>query len=69
MEAKDLRLGNLVTNEFYESFQKTITVESINDKGINLSIENSDDYPEMQDHWIEPYYEFDELRGIELTPE
>ena len=63
----ELRIGNLVTDEFWDTFQKTITVESINDKGINLSIENSDDYPEMQDHWIEPYYEFDKLRGIPLT--
>jgi hypothetical protein len=67
--ANDLRIGNLVTDEWYESFKKIITVESVNDKGINLQIENSDDYPEMQDHWIEPYYTFDQLRGIELSEE
>lgn len=69
MERRELRIGNLVTDEFWDSFKKVIIVESINDKGINLSIENSDDFPEMQSHWIEPYYTFDQLRGIPLTQE
>jgi hypothetical protein len=69
MDPRELRIGNLVTDEFYDTFSKTIEVESINEKGINLEIENSDDYPEMQRHWIEPYYTFEQLRGIPLTCE
>jgi hypothetical protein len=69
MTKQELRIGNIVTDEFYESFKKIITVESINDKGINLEVQNSDDYPEMQTHWIEPYYTFEQLRGIELSEE
>jgi hypothetical protein len=69
MTKQELRVGNIVTDEFYESFKKIITVESINDKGINLEVQNSDDYPEMQSHWIEPYYTFDQLQGIELSEE
>lgn len=65
----ELRIGNLVTDEFYDSFKTIITVESLNDKGINLEVESSDDLPEMQSHWIEPYYTFDKLRGIPLSPE
>lgn len=69
IKAQELRINNIVTDEFYETFRTTIVVESINEKGINLSVQNSDDFPEMQDHWIEPYYEFDKLRGIPLTSE
>jgi len=67
MKATDLRIGNLLTDEFYPDFNTIITVESINEKGINLEIENSNDYPECQSHWIDPYYPFDNLRGIPLN--
>lgn len=65
----ELKIGNLIADEFYPDFSKVITVESINDKGINLEIQNSDDYPELQRHWIEPEYTFEQLRGIPLTEE
>jgi hypothetical protein len=67
MNKHELRIGNLVTDEFYPDFDCIITVESLNDKGINLGIESSNDYPEMQSHWIEPYYAFEQLRGIPLS--
>mgnify|MGYP006147183623 CR=1 FL=1 len=69
MEAKDLRIGNLVTDEFYDSFKTIIEVESLNDKGINLEIEDDGNYPECAERWIEPYYRLDQLLGIPLTEE
>lgn len=69
MIAQELRIGNLVTDEFYDTFKSVIEVESINEKGINLEIEHSNDYPEMQNHWIEPYYPFEKLYPIPLTEE
>lgn len=65
----ELRIGSIVADEFYDTFNRVIVVESINDKGINLEIQNSNDYPEMQSHWIEPYYTFDQLRGIPVSEE
>jgi len=69
MEARELRIGNLVTDEFYDSFKSIITVESIDIRGINLEIEDDGKYPECAQRWIEPYYRIDTLRGIPLTEE
>ncbi len=69
MKENELRIGNLVTDEFYGSFKTIIKVESINDKGINLAIEDDGNYPECASRWIEPYYKFNELYGIPLTEE
>lgn len=69
MEAKELRIGNLVTDEFYDSFKIVIEVKSINNEGINLIVENDGEYPEMASYWIEPEYTFDKLRPIPLTEE
>lgn len=69
IEAKELRFGNVVTDEFYESFKTIITVESINEKGINLNIEDDGNYPELSQRWIEPDNRFDTLFGIPLTDE
>jgi hypothetical protein len=69
INASELRIGNLVTDEFYGSFKTIIKVESINDKGINLAIEDDGNYPECASRWIEPYYKFNELYGIPLTEE
>lgn len=67
MEAKDLRIGNLVTDEWFDSFKAIITVDSINDKGINLTIEDDGNWSELAQHFIVPEYNFDKLRGIPLT--
>lgn len=69
MKAQDLRVGNLVTDEWYDSFKTIITVDSINKKGIDLFIEDDGNYPECAKTWIEPEYRFDQLRGIQLTEE
>jgi len=69
INAQELRIGNLVTDEFYESFKTIIKVDSINDKGINLAIEDDGNFPECANRWIEPYYKFDTLCGIPLTEE
>jgi len=67
MDAKDLRIGNLVTDEFYDSFETIFEVESIDDKGINLSIQDDGKSAEIADRWIKPEYTFDLLFGIPLT--
>ena len=69
MDAKDLRIGNWVTDEFYDTFKTVFEVESINDKGINLSIQDDGKWGEIADRWIEPEYSFDLLFGIPVTEE
>lgn len=69
MDAKELRIGNLVTDQFYESFKTVIEVESVNDKGINLQICDDGNYPECAKIWIEPEYKFNDLNPIPLTEE
>ena len=64
---QDIRLGNLVTDEFYDSFKTIIEVQSVNNKGINLEIEDDGNYPECASRWIEPYYRFDTLRAIPIS--
>jgi|SRR5690606_23309398 len=67
INSKELILGSLVTDEFYDSSQTIITVESINDKGINLIIHDDGDLPEISKNWIAPeYYTFDKLFGIPI---
>ena len=43
---RDLCIGNLVTDEFYDSFKTIITVNSIDERGINLEIEDDGNNPE-----------------------
>jgi len=69
IEAKDLRIGNLVTDEFYENFNTIITVHSINKEGVNLEIEDDGNWAECAQRWIGVEYKFDKLFGIPLTPE
>lgn len=69
IKANELRLGNLVTDEFYSTFNTIITVNSINSKGINLNIEDDGNFSELADRWIEPEYEFNQLFGIPISPE
>ena len=67
--SRDLCVGNLVTDEFYDSFKTIIKVYSIDDRGINLAIEDDGSYPECSQRWIEPYYKLDELRAIPISEE
>ena len=69
IESKELRIGNLVTDEFYDSFKTIIEVDSISDRGINLFIEDDGNYPECAGTWIEPEKRFDTIFGIPLTEE
>lgn len=66
VEVNELRIGNLVTDEFYHSFNTLIIVESINDKGINLSIEDDGNWSELAQHFIVPEYVFTELFGVPI---
>lgn len=69
MKASELRIGNLVTDEWYPDFNKTITVESICDTGINMTIEDDGNWSELAQHYLVPEYKFEKLRGIPLTEE
>jgi len=69
IEAKELRIGNLVTDEFYDSCKTIIEVDSISDRGINLFIEDDGNYPECAQTWIEPEKRFNTIFGIPLTEE
>jgi len=69
VKASELRIGNLVTDEWFDSFKTFIKVESINDKGINLEITDDGNWSELAQHFITPEYEFSQLRGITLTEE
>lgn len=69
INANELRIGNWVTDQFYDSFKTMIQVDSQNDKGINLIIEDDGRYPEIASRWIEPEYKYEQLFGIPLTPE
>ena len=66
MKASELRIGNYVTNGYCDSFKTIFEVQSINEEGINLSIE---DYERASDICIEPEYTFDLLLGVPLTEE
>lgn len=66
---RDLCIGNLVTDEFYDSFKTIIKVDSIDERGINLEIEDDGGYPECAQTWIEPYYRLDTLRPIPISEE
>src|SRR6187399_2913192 len=73
IKASELRIGNLVTDEFYNlydgKFNTIITVESIDNHGINLYLDNDGDIVELMDSWIEPLITFEKLFGIPLTEE
>lgn len=69
MNQNELRIGNLVTNEFYESFCDIIKVESIHEGGINV-IASDDDKPYgMAQPLLDFEYTFDKLKPIPLTEE
>lgn len=69
IQANELRVGNIVTDEFYQSFKTIYTVNSINKDGINLEIEDDGNWPEMASHFMVPEKKFSELMGIPITEE
>jgi len=69
IKANELRIGNLLTDEFYDSFKTTITVGSINEDGINLFVEDDNNWSEIAQHWVAPEYKYEDLRPIPLTEE
>lgn len=69
MKANELRIGNLITDEWYSDFKNIIVVDSINSKGIDLFIQDDGNWAEIAQTWIEAEMPFDSLRGIPLTEE
>lgn len=69
IDPKELRIRNLVTDNFYETFKRVIEVESIGEKGINLSASDDGKPYGMHNGVIQHEYDFEEIYGIPLTPE
>jgi hypothetical protein len=69
LQPNELRVGNLVTDEFYPDFERIITVESIGEKGINLSASDDNAPYGMHNGIIEYDMLFESLRGIPLSEE
>ena len=69
IKENELRLNNLVTDEWYDSFKTIIKVDSINEKGINLEIIDDGNWAEIAQRWIKPEYEFNSIFPIPLTEE
>lgn len=66
MKAQDLRIGNLVTDNWGSSIYE---VDSINSKGISLFVEDDGNWSELAKKWVGAEYEFEDIKGIELTEE
>ena len=69
IDSRELRIGNWVTDEFFDTFKTFIKVDSINNKGINLEIEDDGKWAEIAKIWIGCEYNFESLFGIPLTEE
>ena len=69
IEARELRIGNIVTDQFYESFKTTIDIESITEEGINVCATDDNKPYGMHSPMLEVEYGFDELCGVPLTAE
>ena len=69
IDSRELRIGNYVTDQFFDTFKTFIKVYSINNKGINLEIEDDGKWAEIAKIWIGCEYSFKSLFGIPLTEE
>ena len=68
IQENELRIGNIVTDQFFDSFKNFIIVKSMNNEGINLEIADDGNYPECASYFFEPDYLFGNIFGIPLTP-
>ena len=66
MKPQELRIGNLVTDNFGIS---VYTVDSINSKGINLFVEDDGNWSELAKTWVGAEYSFDDIKPISLSEE
>jgi len=69
MKAKDLMIGNLVTDEYYDSFKQTIKIESIHEDGVNVFATDDNEPYGLHSAILESEYEYNKLRPIPLTEE
>jgi hypothetical protein len=73
MEVKELRIGNLVTDEWYDEFSEQYrniaTVDSINSKGIDLFVKDDGKWSEISQSWVDADMPIESLRGIPITEE
>ena len=66
---RDLCIGNLVTDDFYDSLKNITKLDSIDERGINLEIEDDGNYSECAQRCIRPYHRLDTLRPIPISAE
>lgn len=66
--ASELRIKNWVKYPVHEKCDKTVCIKSINEDGIDLYVSDNN-APEEGYYYIQPYYRFDEIQPIPLTPE
>lgn len=66
IDTRELRIGNLVTDILGTSIHK---VDSINQKGIDLYIEDDGNWPELAKTWIEAELKEENIFPIPLTEE
>ncbi len=66
---RDLCIGNLVTDDFYDSLKNITKIDSIDERGINLEIKDDGNYSECAQRCIGPYRRLDTLRTIPISAE
>jgi hypothetical protein len=69
MKATGLRIGNLVTDQFYEDFKTIIEIESIVEGGINVSASDDNQPYGLHSPILEYEYDYEQLIPIPLTEE
>lgn len=69
LEAKELRICNLVTDNYYESFKSVITVGSIHGEGINIHPDDDDKPYGLHSATLGFEYRLEDLQPIPLTEE
>lgn len=69
MEANELRIGNIITDEYWDTCKTIIRVDSINKDGIDLEVQDDGNWSELAQHFIAAYYRLEALRGIPLNKE
>lgn len=69
MESKELRIGNLVTDDYYDSFKTVFEIESITSDGINVFANDDNAAYGMHSAILDYDYKLNEIKPIPLAEE
>jgi len=69
IQSNELRLGNIITDEWYESYKTIIVVESMDNKGININASDDGKPYGMASPVLDYDRKYNEVFGIPLTEE